>query len=336
MILKVFIPILTIIVNSTVISGQDEFVNCYFTVGSQGYACDLTLYNPTGLDNFTEINGTHLAGRSDEDVKNVYAGYGTNTSNVPSIICDRLVNVEAFYYQSIGAQRIDEGSFRGCKKMTFLEISYNKIAEIHENSFKENTELKTLKIWSNQLTILPEKLFESQTKLEELGLETNKIYDLPDNIFKPLTNLKDLRLNFNQITSIKPVWFETLVNLNFLYLFNNQISSIPEIAFSSLKNLTTLWLDNNRLQVIHSNSFGILPKLLTLTVFNNRIMAIDERFVDNTGINYIQMVGNVCTSKVVYDNSAERLEMRADLRVCFENFEELMTGEFYFKKYKLF
>jgi hypothetical protein len=325
---KLFIPILFTFVNFCAVSGQDEFVSCYFSADTHGYACDLLVYNPTGLDNFTDINGTHLAGRTDADVKRIYAFAATNTSNVPSIICDRLINVEAIYYQSIRIQRIDEGSFRGCKKMTFLQISYNKIAEIHENSFKENVELKTLKIWSNNLTTLHETVFENLAKLEELGLEGNRISDLPDNVFKSLVNLKDLRLNANQLTAIKPEWFETLVNLNVLYLYNNQLTDIPRNAFSSLINLTTIWLDQNRLQVIHSESFGTLPKLHSLYAFNNRIMAVDERFIENTGINYIQMGNNVCCNNAVSDNSAEKEVMKNELKVCFENYEELYAGEY--------
>jgi hypothetical protein len=67
--------------------------------------------------------------------------------------------------------------------------------------------------------------------------------------------------------------------------------------------------------------------LKRLEVYNNQINAIDEKLIDNSGLEWIDTRNNSCSSKEIADDSTNRDTMRAELRVCFENFENLMAGK---------
>ena len=303
MVSKIF-WILTFSVSVSGIFGQEEFLHCnYYVELTNEYTCPLKIFNPYGLNNFTGINGTHLSGMTDEDVRYVYGAAGSNTPNIPSIICDTFKNTQKIEILARGVQIIDEDSFQNCKNLTHLDLKNNKIRQFHKNAFKENQKLNQLLLWFNEITELPEDPFSNLQKLVRLDFESNKITKLPENIFNPLTGL------------------------DVLYLEKNSIEVLPTNIFSSLKNMTTFWIYGNKLKIVHADSFGLLPKLIFVQMYSNQIDAIDERFINNTGINRFDVRYNLCVSKDISDTTASRGSMRADLMVCFENYEEIMSGK---------
>ena len=305
MISKLLLPIFVFIIlsNFTLICGQNEVLSCnYYTDSSFGYRCDLTIKNPNGLNNFSGIKGSHSTGRTDLSVKYIVGAPGSNTTNIPSIICRKFRNATRIAYENMGIQRIDDDSFRDCTGLYLVDLEGNKIKQIHENSFQRNLELITIGLWHNELTQLPENLFLKLYKLGRLNLDFNKITSLPTNIFRPL------------------------IRLNVLYLEENLIEDLPANVFSNLKRLVELWLYGNKLKVIHGDSFGILPELKIVPLHNNQISAIDEGFVNNTGVVRIDIRNNLCVDKAIFDNTGPREAMRAELQQCFKNYETLVSN----------
>ncbi|CAH1710037.1 unnamed protein product [Chironomus riparius] len=269
-IISIFIVLLNLILSF----GQK--LSCTYANNEEfEYSCYMTIQNPDGLNNFTDISGEHLAGRSDYDVQNIIRTISSKSINVPSIICNKFQNTKTFAFGSIGVERVDENTFDGCKELT--------------------------RLW----------------------LYDNKISYLPKNIFDPLVNLEDLAISNNKISSISIEWFTNLVNLEVLYLHNNQIEDIPKKVFRSLKQLSKLYLTSNNLKVIHSESFGMLPNLKEIYIYINQINAIDERMIDLTGVEIIDMNDNVCASGRIIDDSATRQSMRNALQRCFDNYKAL-------------
>ncbi|KAL7043562.1 hypothetical protein ACKWTF_001572 [Chironomus riparius] len=114
----------------------------YRNDSSHGYTCDLLLYNPTGAYNFSRISGTHLPGKTNEDVRTILRISDSNSTNVPSIICDAFKNAIWIELNTMGIEYFDENTFQNCKKLEHLNLNYNKITKIDEKSFNENLELR--------------------------------------------------------------------------------------------------------------------------------------------------------------------------------------------------
>lgn len=239
------------------VTSQNEYVMCYYDYLSEylGYTCNLRIYNPNGLNNFIEINGTHMAGMTNNDVKVISEAHGSVSKNFPSIICSQFKNIQYILMAGTQIQRLDDYSFESCKNVTQI------------NFFRSN------------ITQLSEKTFESNENLVELQLDGNMLEELPPNIFSPL------------------------------------------------KNLGLLSMRSNNLKFISSDAFSLHQKLEALDFSYNQIYAVDEKFIDNTAVALIIMEGNLCANSLIFDDTPSRSELRAALRTCFENYENMMIGQ---------
>ncbi|XP_070505241.1 serine protease gd-like [Chironomus tepperi] len=73
---------------------------------------------------------------------------------------------------------------------------------------------------------------------------------------------------------------------------------------------------SNKLTIIDAASFGVHKNLKLIYLHNNKISQIDEKFIDNTAVNWINMEGNMCSNKEL--GGIERI--KASLKTCFENY----------------
>ncbi|XP_070508197.1 leucine-rich repeat-containing protein 15-like [Chironomus tepperi] len=304
-------------------SAAVEVLECEYFYQVDSYICALTIFNPNGFDNFTEIQGTHFTGFNNLDVVSIYATETSRTVNIPKIICDTFKNLQKISYSN-GIQEIGEESFKSCEHLDRIILFNNAITSIHESAFSENLKLKTLNLGQNQLTDLPEKLFESQVDLISLNLISNYITDMPNRIFRSLKNLTELDLSRNQLSSLRNDWFRELVSLQQLFLDVNTIEALPADVFTRLKSLTHINLSSNRLNVIKSSSFGNLPKLTKVNLEENKIEAIDEKFIDNTGVTTLLMSKNICSNQNLTVLTPSRTTMKNELKKCFANYEALI------------
>lgn len=309
-------------------SSLSQELSClYLSDSTHGYRCNLTIQNPDGLNNFSDISGTHLTGMTSDNIRTILAAPGSYSPNIPSIICEKFKNSIRIEFIDVGIEYIDENSFKGCGKLAFLILQVNKISEVHENSFIHNTDLSVFFFDRNQLSTLPENLFVNQQKLRSLILRSNKLSDLPKNIFNNLTKLDYLNLSNNQLKVLKNAWFVHLESMEILLLSMNQIEELPVNIFSALKKLTRLNLDNNKLQIIKSVSFEISPNLTDVSFSQNQINAIDEEFINIIPVRRLDMMRNNCSNELITDHTVARESMRSKLRKCFENYKIWISGK---------
>ncbi|XP_070501791.1 serine protease gd-like [Chironomus tepperi] len=74
---------------------------------------------------------------------------------------------------------------------------------------------------------------------------------------------------------------------------------------------------SNKLAIIDAASFGVLKNLVTVGLQSNKINQIDEKFIDNTAIKWMDMIDNICSNELL-----EGIEsIKVGLRTCFENYK---------------
>jgi len=227
----------------------------------------------------------------------------TITPNIPKIFCDRFLNVETIFYVQLSIRSLGPDSFWNCRMLLNLNIWVNQIQDFHDLTFILSPQIK------------------------RLDMRQNRISNMTRTIFFPLSDMKILILEQNDLTFLNPDWFARQWQLTFLNLQFNRIEELPRGVFGNMTVLEQLNLNNNRLKVIHSNSFGIHLMLTNASFVNNQINAIDERFIDNTGLTNIDMRGNSCANQNIIDNTPSRESMKAALRHCFQNYEDLYGGK---------
>jgi hypothetical protein len=295
-----------------------------------GYTCEISYLRPSASNQQNEIQGRHLALKNDDSVKIISQPkfdieFVGNIQSDLSTICLEFRNLEGIQMRTANLENFNENLLKYCKYLNFVDFYNCKIKEISANSLSKFTNMKYLSFAANKLTTLPENVFANHRELLVLSLLNNEIRYLPPNIFKNLYKLQHLRLDGNKIQALAPGLFSNLYNLERLDLYSNEISELPKGVFSSLVSLKELWLYKNKLKEINSDSFGIHGRLTHIYLYENNIDAVDEKFIDNTAVEELNMQHNVCSK----DYIKSRADMKEKLRNCFANFRpRQQQGEF--------
>lgn len=267
------------------------------------------------------VNNSELLNYENNDVTNVL--FDSTSFNISHLnpsdfpMCEKFSNLLSFTLNDSNSKSIDENLIYLCKNITRITLSSIEITEIPENFFIENHKLYTIVLYKSSLKTLRENLLINQKRLNTLKICNSQITFLPPNIFKSLADLKVLHLSNNLLKSLNQAWFESLKNLNDLDLSYNNIENLPKNVFKSLKNLQYLEFNENQLTVIHSDSFGIHPNLEFINLKSNKIYAIDEKLIDNLGLNHIGMTIGSC----YYRTIDKREYIKPRLKKCFSNYQ---------------
>lgn len=327
---------------------QEPSLSCNYLVFDGLYTCYLTINNPNGFNNFTEIGGTNLEGFTGEDV-GVVNGINGFSTNVPSIICDTFPNLHLLELGNIGLTEIDDDSVSGCTLLTQLFFYRNRINSISANAFVNNPNINYINLENNMLTTLPENVFASQRNMGRLDMNVNPFEDIPDGIFRSLTNLQVLHLSYANLTAIKNQWFETTVNINQLYLAGNRITLTPESliglerlfvlslafnemnevpqTFGQLTNLLHLDLYGNNFTELRADSFPGLGNLPSLDIGYNPIGVIHDGAFRGL-VNMTALSLSDCGLRQLNSNSFDGLGRLGSLSLNFNEIEELPQGLF--------
>jgi len=187
---KIFKLLIILLANIIAFYCQNEDLACsYSNSDAHGYTCILIISNLNGFNSFTTINGIHEAGKSDKDVQSIIGSPMSNTTNIPSIICEKFKNIQSIDLTEVEIQIIDENSFKYCQNLSSLRLNGNKIKKIDENSFINNLKLSHLYIFGDQSSTLPDKFLTNQTKLEIVYVFDNQVADLTNKVFNSIKNL---------------------------------------------------------------------------------------------------------------------------------------------------
>jgi len=280
-------------------------LKCEFEYSGNSYLCNV-------IPDSSSIEENHFYGNTDDDVGKIRFN-GTIKESTP--FCQRFENVTKI--DVFEKKSVDESMFQQCRYLKEAGISFTDIEEIPEDLYAEHYQLTHIYLGRNKLRTLPENVFSNQEELNKLYLDQNQISCLPPNIFKSLTRLQILTLSENKIQSLNPKWFESLQSLAELNLDFNEIQDLPRNVFAQLDWLEWLYLEGNQLTTIYSDSFQIHRNLKLIDLTNNRINAIDEKFIDNVEVEWIDMRGNICNNEEI----RERYYIDEKLRNCFNNYQ---------------
>lgn len=198
----IFLLIITSLLSVTVA----QTISCRYVNYGSVYGCELTISNANGFNSFTAISGAHLSGYNNARVEVLYKVSGL-TTNVPRIICDTFPNLVSVDLHNAGLTSVDDNAFRGCTRITQLDLWENYINSIHESAFASLRDVQFLNLEQNRLTSISVNLFANQQNLQMLYLSRNQFTNFPVGIFRPLSNLLHLGLGFSNLTAINNAWF---------------------------------------------------------------------------------------------------------------------------------
>ncbi|KAI8499639.1 hypothetical protein Bbelb_226900 [Branchiostoma belcheri] len=208
-----------------------------------------------------------------------------------------------------GLTTIRRGDFARLRKLKYLHIYANDIANVEDFSFENLANLKVLEIFGNRLTNVSAATFKGLVSVEHIGMGGHpEMVSFPDDTFWDLPKLAHLGLLGNQLVSISDAVFSPLQSLKSIAMSNCKLSSLPALPVSleslliinnrpltelrpgdfttlprsetgdhlPLPNLTSLVLSESGLQKIHPFAFATLPALTSLNLYRNSFQSISS------------------------------------------------------------
>ncbi|KAJ6635860.1 Leucine-rich repeat-containing protein 15 [Pseudolycoriella hygida] len=283
---------------SPVFGGQ-----CRFYSTDTDYACELSSARFLESTDQFVITGDHLPSFTNRDVTTIH----TSTAN-PSHL--RLI-----------PSNITSATFSSCSNLIEIDVSINRINDVHVNAFGGLNALRQIRLNSNSISTLPPGTFNTVPTVEMIQLHTNNFETIPANVFHDLPSLLTLHLHTNRITRVQSNAFNNLPQLGTIWLNQNLISDIDSDAFISTQGLYQIYLQDNFISRLSSSTFGeSTPRLRGIFLANNRIIAIETNFFQRgIRIEVFNIVNNLCAS-IAFDPTFANIPVL--LQLCFRNWED--------------
>ncbi|XP_070504934.1 uncharacterized protein [Chironomus tepperi] len=242
---------------------------------------------------------------------------GTQFHYIPHELLTRNSKLSEIWFTNSRLTTLSENLFISQNNLKRLYLHVNQINFLPSNVFDPLIELKTLDLGINNLQSIDSKWFKNLINLNWLILDENQITVVQDKSFEFLTNLEFASFSNNRINLLNSSFFVGLHNLKDLSLDRNGITELPQNTFEPLKNIVKLNLFGNNLTVIDAASFGVHNNLAGIYLQYNTINQIDEKFIDNTAVNWIYMEGNICSNAKLIGIE----NIKIGLKTCFENYK---------------
>lgn len=234
----------------------------FYEHSERGYTCGLTA---TVTFNHQEnvdviIEGTHLTGKSDDDVVFIIPENALLDFLPPSII-RKFKNFEQVDFSNVGLKLLPAQTLNLAVKLRNIYLQDNHISALPENAFNK-TQANYIELRNNVISDLAWNAFAGLTNLDFLQLHRNKIHgSLDSRMFQDLINIRTIHLSFNQITDIPVDTFKNCAKLEYISLGSNRIYSLKSEPFKPLVSLTKLHLYDNGIRYIERNFFDTLQNV---------------------------------------------------------------------------
>lgn len=192
--------------------------------------------------------------------------------NIPTDFIQQCVNLRKIEFQGNEVEKLPS-SISAASRLTYLDISNNRLLELDNVSLENHASLVALKMANNRLRALPE-CFSRFKSLRSLNISSNYLTHLPTFICE-LVTLVDLDISFNMIKNF-PLEIGQLSALERLTATNNRLSGPLTPTFSMLGSLKELDIRFNNLHNI--DVVSELPRLELVIAGHNAVTCFQNNF----------------------------------------------------------
>ncbi|KUI62065.1 Adenylate cyclase [Cytospora mali] len=185
--------------------------------------------------------------------------------DLPRDFIHSCVNLRDIKYNNNEARKLPL-SFSRANKLTYLDVSNNRLEQLEHAELSGLTGLLKLNLANNRLKHLP-PYFGAYRALRTLNVSSNFLENFPS-FLCDLESLVDLDMSFNLIIDF-PENIGNLKNLERLVITNNRLSGALPDSFKNLLSLRELDVKYNAISAI--DVISELPKLEIMTADHNAI-----------------------------------------------------------------
>ena len=141
------------------------------------YACIATNFVTLLSDRkISEVKGTHLAGKTNADVKKLYV----EKQNCPYLSLDVskfFVSLETFYFMKSNVQHLLNGDLAGLNQLKVFDVSHNSIEVLGPNFFDGHETIEIISFFDCNLKSIHPSALMSLKNLKEAHFQENVCVD---------------------------------------------------------------------------------------------------------------------------------------------------------------
>ncbi|XP_050401595.1 slit homolog 2 protein-like [Patella vulgata] len=215
-------------------------------------------------------------------------------------------------------ENIADYTFNGTK-LSFLDISNNRITRLNRFSFYGLKTLIKLDLHSNHINMerenYPIGVFTSLVNLQTLDISSNYIkpgfnLSYPNESFAGLLSLESLKMDGIPIIELER-GLSSLTNLKYLSFTGNcRTHHITNTSFINVPNIENLVLSNCQIRKIDSFAFTMFSKLQFLDLSGNRQLGFDAATLPL--INLHSKAFRILNISSIYENFALATEVTGE------------------------
>lgn len=184
--------------------------------------------------------------------------------------------LQRFSCKGCGFTKIQTKHFTALPQLTSLNLSANHITLIDSDAFELNRNLRHLDVSENKLLDIHYQTFSKLRNFEELQLSKNELKLHKNKPFLKSDSLKQLMLDSCGFVEIYRETFSEMKGLETLSLNSNLIESLSVDVFKMNNKLAHLSLESNCLKLFPVSILDFLPQLKELCVDKNKFVNSQE------------------------------------------------------------
>lgn len=162
-------------------SASSITLNCtfknHYSYWGEKYAClvnDLTTFQDDRR--VTAVIGTHLEGKTNDDVEKVLAEY-QYCPHLPTNIGSFFKNLEIFYVMHSNVSHLSTNDLDGLDKLRIFDVSYNPIKRLHRDFFVGHQSIEIISFYDCNLSFIEEGALSPLVNLKEAHFQYNQCVD---------------------------------------------------------------------------------------------------------------------------------------------------------------
>ncbi|XP_019875931.2 chaoptin isoform X2 [Aethina tumida] len=162
--------------------------------------------------------------------------------------------------------QIDAGTFKGLPKLSSLDLSHNSQLALEENGLSlQGLEYSLLHLYLDNVSLTHIPILPTPN-LVTLSLAFNSLPTVPPEMATNMTSLQDLNLNYNDLTAV-PIVTHSLTELRSLTMVANPITFLSNTSLLGVAgHLITLDIRNFELNTFEAGAFCKMYSLRTLKI----------------------------------------------------------------------
>lgn len=211
---------------------------------------------------------------------------------------------------------ISPEAFHGLGNLVVLDLISNGFTSLPADVFEQTPNLTFIDLSWNKIAKFEPATFAPLVLLDQLILAGNPIHEIDATMFENLHALEWFDLRECGINSIHPDAFKNLVKVRILYMQYNNLQILGPGTFTSLESLQILDLQRNQIKRLNSNAFGHHPNATTLEIAHNGLDEVEQGFFNAfPNLRYINALNNTCVNYPISNMST----IPAEFAECYLN-----------------